>query len=124
MIGGYPNEMQMLMMMKAGYVLSTSNFFFFYFVAIALLFLIGQRTQRTVLQKEEEDENNGSFQRVNEDQGDENGFQKTTEEDAALNTDRMPQPRSPEQRLLVNQGEEQAQDTSRTEKNNHKYVQV
>ena len=42
LIGGYPNEMQMLMMMKAGYVLSTSNFFFFYFVAIALMFLIGQ----------------------------------------------------------------------------------
>ena len=41
LIGGYPNEMQMLMMMNAGYVLSTTDFFFFYFVAIALLFLIG-----------------------------------------------------------------------------------
>ena len=41
LIGGYPNEMQMLMMMKAGYVLSTSNLFIFYFAAIALLFLIG-----------------------------------------------------------------------------------
>ena len=41
LIGGYPNEMQMIMYMNAGYVLSTENFFFFYFVAIALLFLIG-----------------------------------------------------------------------------------
>jgi len=52
LIGGYPNEMQMLMMMNAGYVLSTSNYFFFYFVAIALLYLIGQRTQRAILTQE------------------------------------------------------------------------
>lgn len=60
LIGGYPNEMQMLMMMKAGYVLSTSNYFFFYFVAIALLYLIGQRTQRAVLTQELEEQENKS----------------------------------------------------------------
>ena len=64
LIGGYPNEMQMLMMMNAGYVLSTSNFFFFYFVAIALLYLIGQRTQRSVMLKEEEEEQNGAYRRI------------------------------------------------------------
>ena len=72
LIGGYPNEMQMLMMINAGYVLATSNFFFFYFLAIALLFLIGQRTQRSVLLKELDDEQNGSYRRINDTEEGEN----------------------------------------------------
>ena len=46
LVGGYPNEMQVIQWMNEGYVVSTSNYFFVYFIAIALVFLIGQRTQR------------------------------------------------------------------------------
>ena len=41
LVGGYPNEMQVIQWMNEGYVVSTSNYFFVYFIAIALVFLIG-----------------------------------------------------------------------------------
>ena len=41
LVGGYPNEMQVIQWMNEDYVVSTSNYFFVYFIAIALVFLIG-----------------------------------------------------------------------------------
>ena len=41
MVGGYPNEMQLITWMNNGYTLSTKNVFFIYIIATVIIFLIG-----------------------------------------------------------------------------------
>lgn len=62
MVGGYPNELQMIQWMHLGYVVTTSDYFFVYLVSMCILYLIGQRTQRTQWKREQQQESD--FQQI------------------------------------------------------------